>query len=137
MKNTVKTILGLGIVVNAIATSIQSSLAEQKFACDESQLSTSIKSSRGELPMIHWNARSFVSTQTPLTRCREVTARFNRFYNNGTLKYMSTGTINNYPVICVTGYEGGDCLPEGLLITLKQGSDIDITLKRILDRKHV
>ena len=85
--------------------------------------------------MIHWNARSFVSTQTPLTRCREVTARFNRFYNNGTLKYMSTGTINNYPVICVAESKGGNCLPEGLLITLKQDSNPNTALNIMLDRR--
>ena len=135
MKNTIKTVLGLGIVLSAIATSIQSSYAEQKFACDESQLSTSVQSHWGELPMIRWSDGSFAPPYTPIERCREVTERFNTFHNNGTLKYMSTGTINSYPVICVAGYEGGDCLPEGLLITLKQGSDPNIALKRILDRR--
>ena len=48
---------------------------------------------------------------------------------------MSTGTINNTPVICVAGYKGGSCLPDGLLITLKYGRDPNIALKRILDRR--
>ena len=135
MKITIKTILGLGIMVGAIATSIQSSLAEQKFACDEAQLSTSVQSHWGELPMIRWSDNSFAPPYTPLERCREVTDRFNTFHSNGTLKYMSTGTMNNYPVICVAGYKGGDCLPEGLLITLRQGRDPDIALKRILDSR--
>ena len=135
MKTTIKTILGVGIIVNAITTSIQSSHAEQKFSCDESQLSTSVQSHWGELPMIRWSSDSFPPPYTPLERCREVTARFNRFHNNGVLKYMSTGTIDNYPVICVAEYKGGDCLPEGLLITLKEGSDPNIALNRILDRR--
>ena len=41
--------------------------------------------------------------------------------------------MNSYPVICVAEYVGGDCLSEGLLITLKQGIDPNVALKRILD----
>jgi len=135
MKTVIRAILGLGIAVGAIATLNQSSYAEQKFSCDEEQLSTVVQSHWGELPMVRWSDDSFPPPYTPLERCREVTERFNQFNNNGTLKYMGTGTINNYPVICVAGYRGGDCLPNGLLITLKYGRDPDIALKRILDSR--
>lgn len=131
----IKTILGSGVVISAIALLARSSHAEQKFSCDEEQLSTSVQSHWGELPMIRWSDTSFPPPYTPVERCREVTARFNTFHNNGTLKYMSAGTINNSPVICVAGYKGGDCLPDGLLVTLKQGSDPNIALKRMLDRR--
>ena len=70
-----------------------------------------------------------------MERCREVTARFNQFNNNGTLKYVTTGEINNNPVICVAGYDKGECLRNGLLITLKFGSNPNIALKRILDSR--
>ncbi len=41
----------------------------------------------------------------------------------------------NYPVICVAAYKGGSCLPNGLLITLKYGSDPNLAFKRIIDRR--
>lgn len=142
MKTVIKTIVGLGIALSAMpwasfanATFSQASYGEQRFTCDESQVSTLVQSHWGELPMIRWSDDSFPPPYTPLERCREVTARFNRFNNNGTLKYMSSGTVKNSPVICVAGYKGGDCLPDGLLITLKYGRDPNIALKRILDRR--
>ena len=135
MNVVIKAIWGLGIAIGAIAIYSLPSYGEQKFACDEEQISTTVQSHWGELPMIRWSDDSFPPPYTPLERCQEVTARFNQFHNNGTLKYMSTGTINNSPVICVAGYKGGNCLPDGLLITLKYGRDPNIALKRILDRR--
>ncbi len=135
MNTVIKTIVGLGITLSAIAINSAPSYGEQKFSCDESQLSTTLQSHWGELPMIRWTDNSFPPPYTPLERCQEVTNRFNTFHNNGTLKYMTTGEINNSPVICVAGYKEGDCLPGGLLITLKYGRDPNIALKRILDRR--
>lgn len=143
MNTVIKTIAGLGIALSAIghsprfaiATFSQASYGEQRFTCDEEQLSTVVQSHWGELPMIRWSDDSFPPPYTPLERCREVTTRFNTFHNNGTLKYMSVGTMNDTPVICVAGYKGGDCLPNGLLVTIKYGSDPNIALKRMLDRR--
>ena len=117
MNTVIKTILGLGIALSAIATFSEASYGEQRFFCDEEQLSTLVQSHWGELPMMRWSDDTFPPPYTPLERCREVTQRFNQFHDNATLKYMSTGTINNTPVICVAGYKGGSCLPDGLLIT--------------------
>ena len=108
---------------------------DQSFSCDEQQLSTLVQSHWGKLPLIRWTDRSFPPPYTPVKRCQEITARFNKFENNGTLKYMTTGKINNYPVICVAAYKGGSCLPNGLLITLKQGRDPNIALTKIIDRR--
>lgn len=135
MNIVIKSVLGLGIAASAIAIFSKPSYGEQRFSCDESQLSTMAQSHWGELPMIRWSDDSFPPPYTPVERCREVTERFNTFDNNGTLKYMSVGEINNSPVICVAGYKGGSCLPNGLLITLKNGRDPNIALKRIIDRR--
>ena len=135
MNVVVKSILGLGIAASVVTIHSMPSYAEQRFSCNEEQLNTTVQSHWGELPMIRWSDGSFPPPYTPLERCKEVTRRFNQFNNNGTLKYMTTGTINNSPVICVAGYEGGECLPNGLLITLKYGRDPDIALKRILDTR--
>ena len=43
--------------------------------------------------------------------------------------------MNNTPVICMAEYKGGDCLPDRLLVTIKYGSDSNIALKRMLDRR--
>ena len=130
-----KTILGSGIALSAIAIFSEFSYSQPRFFCDEQRKITVVRTNQGELPMIRWTDGSFPPPWTPLERCREVTARFNRFNNNGTLKYMRAAMMNNHPVICVAGYKGGSCLPNGLLITLKLGSDPNTTLKRILNKR--
>ncbi len=130
-----KTLLGLGIAINAIAFLSESGYTEQRFFCDEEQRATIVRTHWGELPMIRWVDQSFPPPYTPVERCRQVTARFNKFESNGTLKYMRAAMIGNNPVICVAGYKGGSCLPDGLLITLKYGSDPNIAFKRIIDRR--
>lgn len=130
-----KTILGLGIASSAISFFSEFSYAEQKFFCDEEQRSTIVRTHLGEFPMITWIDQSFPPPYTPLQRCREVTARFNRFQSNGTLKYMRAAMMGNNPVICVAAYKGGSCLPNGLLITFKYSSDPNIAFKRIIDRR--
>jgi hypothetical protein len=135
MNIVTKGILGLAIALSAIATFGKSSYAEPKFFCDQEQMSTVVHSHWGELPMIRWTDTSFPPPYTPVERCQQVTARFNRFNDDGTLKYMRSAMMGNSPVICVAGVKGGKCLPDGLLITLKYGSDPNIALKRILDRR--
>ena len=144
MNIVTKTILGLGIALGAItqclaggetATFSESSYGEPRFFCDEQQQSTVLRSHWGDIPLITWIDPSFPPPWTPLQRCREVTARFNRFNDNGTLKYMRGAMMGNYPVICVAGYKGGSCLDNGLLITLKYGSDPNLALTKIIDRR--
>ena len=130
-----KTLLGLGIALILNTFLGESSYGEQRFFCDEEQRATIVRSHWGELPMIRWVDQSFPPPYTAVERCRQVTARFNKFQSNGTLKFMRAAMIGNNPVICVAGYEGGSCLTDGLLITLKYGSDPNIAFKRIIDRR--
>ena len=130
-----KTILGFTIALSAVGIFSEASYGEQKFFCDEQQQSTVVRTHQGDIPMIRWQDQSFPPPWTPLQRCREVSARFNKFNDNGTLKYMRAAIKDNDPVICVAGYKGGSCLDDGLLITLKYGSDPNITFKRIIDRR--
>ena len=87
------------------------------------------------IPLIRWTDRSFPPPFTPEQRCQIVSDRFKKFDNNGTLKYIKADTLNNLPVLCVAAYKGGSCLPDGLLVTLKPGTDANQTLLRILDRR--
>lgn len=93
-----------------------------------------MQTERGEIPLIRWTDNSFPFFYTLLQRCQEISARFKRFDDNGTLKYLKASHQNNYPVICVAAYKGGSCLPDGLLVTVKPGTDPNQTLTRILDR---
>ena len=78
---------------------------------------TFVNTTRGRIALINW-VNSYSERWTARNRCIEVSQRFQRFLENGTLKYIRTGIINNQPVICVANQRGGDCPSNQVLITL-------------------
>lgn len=125
----------LGIAIAAIAITVESSQAQDRFSCDTNQMSTMVNTERGSIPLIRWIDRSFPPPFTPQQRCEIVSQRFRKFDNNGTLKYIKADTMSNLPVLCVAAYKGGSCLPDGLLVTFKPGTNANDALVKILDRR--
>ncbi|MEL6496775.1 MAG: COP23 domain-containing protein [Cyanobacteria bacterium J06623_7] len=115
--------------------SAQPSQAQSRFSCNTNYLSTVVNTERGAIPLIRWTDRSFPPPFTPEQRCEIVSGRFRNFDANGTLKYIKADRINNLPVLCVAAYKGGSCLPNGLLVTFKPGTDANAALIKILDRR--
>jgi len=70
---------------------------------------------------------------TPQQRCQEVSNRFDRSVRDGSLRYLTHGTMNNYPVICTASSAGGSC--ENLIFTLpyNQGYLAAQTLRELGD----
>ncbi len=87
------------------------------------------KTSRGAVPVIRW-VSTLGGTYTPENRCKIVSEKFQTFYNDGTLNYLTTGIVNQLPVICAAQTENGPCT--GVLFTLKPNSDPGRTLQRLL-----
>lgn len=111
--------------------SVQASAAQGKFYCGRSKQApaTMAKTSRGPVPVIRW-VSTLGETYTPENRCKIVSEKFQTFYNNGTLNYLTTGVVNELPVICAAQHENGPCV--GVLFTLKPNSDPGRTLQRLL-----
>ena len=122
-------------IASAIALSAESSQAQERFSCDLTQVSTMVETERGLIPFLRWTDRSFPPPYTPQQRCQIVSERFRKFDRNSMLKYIKADTINNLPVLCVAAYRGGSCLPDGLLVTFKPGTNADAALIKILDRR--
>lgn len=88
----------------------------------------------GQRTVIRWVSGYFSgSGYTPMTRCREVSERFQNYMNQGVLNYITTGYMNNQPVVCVTSSDGGGC--QGLLFTLKSGENASRVLQQLFDVK--
>ncbi len=102
-----------------------------QFVCTTSDgvPATVARTPRGDVPVILWKYTGFRG-YTPQQRCLEVSNRFQRFYDNGTLKFMATGRMNRENVVCVTEREGDPC--SGLLFTLRRGVNPNDTLKELL-----
>lgn len=84
------------------------------------------------LPLISWVSHYFSgSGYDPQTRCEQVTERFNRFYQDGRLNFITTGFVNRQPVVCVSGYIGGPCTD--VLFTLKPGEDAAQAVQQLFD----
>lgn len=129
---------GCGIALSAIAAFNQPSYAQDKFFCGTSngQPVTIVRHNRlGNIPIIRWVDTSFPLPWTPQARCEEISTRFQQFYDNGTLKYIKGGWLDHQPVFCVAAHKKGNCLSNGLLVTLKPGTDPNLTLMRLLDKR--
>lgn len=95
-----------------------------QFYCARNQqgiITTFARKSNKRIPIISW--RSTVGQYTPERRCEEVMRRFQTFSNQGTLRYITTGTINRQNVICVADSTQRSCRPDGLLFTITQSDN--------------
>ncbi|OKH14085.1 hypothetical protein NIES592_12295 [Fischerella major NIES-592] len=87
------------------------------------------------IPMIRWvSSNYFPSDLTPLVRCQQVAYRFQKNYDNGSLKNIISGTLQNYPVVCVAVSRNDDCTSDTLLFTLKRGANARQAVESLLNR---
>jgi Circadian oscillating protein COP23 len=95
---------------------------------------TLAKTQRGNVAMIRWKSNFFkngVNDFTPMSRCNEVSRRFQDFYNQGILSYLTTGKMNAQNVICVAEEYGGPC--SGLLLTLEPKDNPQQVLQELMN----
>lgn len=125
---------GVGVVFNAPS---YANYPKIQFSCDSSgSLPKTVAKNNvtgQSLIVVKWYSEYFTgSGYNPLTRCREVSARFQRAYGTGELNYITAGIVNNYSVICATT-AGGSCNGSNVLFTLKRGTNAAVTLQRLFD----
>ncbi|NJK70549.1 MAG: hypothetical protein HC941_32275 [Microcoleus sp. SU_5_3] len=115
--------------------------SRNQFFCGISQgkPSTVVRTSRGNQPLIVWNNESFSSSGwTPKRRCEEVSTRFQRFNDNGQLRFMRAGTFNGHKVLCIDSVRGsGNCSSAAaVVLTLPQNSDANQVLEQMLGTRN-
>ena len=116
-------------------------LGKLSFSCNaDSKIPTTIARIKDKnLDIILWVSDLFASKGfDSKTRCQQVTARLEEYNKKQTLAYITTGKLNGQSVICVTSKEDGNCgdgipIYEGLLFTLKPGSNPQNTLEQFAD----
>ena len=106
-----------------------------QFYCDQGKNgipTTFVKTPQGTYPVIRWVSDYFLSAgYSPMTRCRQVSNKFQLFYDDGRLDYITTGIVNSQPVVCVSGQKGGPC--QGVLFTLKPYQNASETIQKLFD----
>ncbi len=132
-------LMGLVVTLGTTTSINQPSLAgNTTFFCRRSNgvPVTFARTPRGNVPIIRWVSNSyFPPPWTPQRRCEEVARRFQRNRNNGTLRFITTGTLRGEPVVCAASNKDDRCTSSTLLFTLKRGSNANATLRRLLDRQ--
>jgi hypothetical protein len=133
--NTLSTAqIGFAIVLLSTTTISLPSVAEDiTFFCGSSNgiPATVARTSRGEVPLILWNSSTIgESSDTPEKHCEEVSTKFQTYYKNGALKYITTEKKNGQLVACVAPKENEPC--SGVLFPLNSNeTDPRATLQRI------
>lgn len=132
------TALGIAALttIGAIAISTPPSQAQSTtFFCKKSSQgvpTTYARTPQGNVAVIRWVSWRFVDANySPARRCKEVSGRFQTYYNNGTLDYITTGIINRQSVVCVSSTYGGGC--QGLLFTLKRGANASNVIQQLFN----
>ncbi len=106
------------------------------FYCGQNQDGVPVTFARTQdgknVPMIRWLDKNYFSQKlTPQQRCQEVSQRFQRNFDNGTLRYIKAGMLSGQPVICAAAEKNAPCTHSTLLFTLKRGSDPNATARRL------
>lgn len=70
---------------------------------------------------------------SPEKRCQQVTQKFQEFYAQNRLNYITAGKHNGYPIICGVANPGEPCNQNSQLFTIKTGSNADAVIRRIMD----
>ena len=102
----------------------------------ENKPTTIVDTARGRIKLIVWESDYFANSGwTPRKRCEAVSARFQKFSDDRSLKYVSTGVVKKkYKVICVSSPRPGrgyDCNDDGLLLTLQPNDNPSKVLKTL------
>ncbi|NEU72762.1 hypothetical protein PI95_009330 [Hassallia byssoidea VB512170] len=89
-----------------------------------------------QILMLRWiSDDSFPPPWTAQQRCYKVSHRFQRSYDNGTLKYLTAGVIKKQSVVCAIANQSDTCTDSNLLFTLKPGTKPSAVLLKLLDRR--
>ena len=129
-------ITGIGLLMGAMAALPNSAEARAKsFLCSTAggtPTTIAVMSDGKQVPVIRWTSNVFdAAGWTPERRCQEVSGRFDTYNRQGRLTYLTTGRINEQPVICTAPSDNAGC--DGLLYTLKPGQSARDTLRSLLD----
>ncbi|MDJ1181603.1 COP23 domain-containing protein [Roseofilum casamattae] len=123
---------GLGAVIS------QPSYAQTvRFSCVMSAgLPTTIATNTingNSIAVVRWYSEYFAASgYDPVTRCQQVSGRFQSARDSGRLDYITAGIVNGLPVVCATT-AGGRCNGSNVLFTLKPGQNAADRLQRLFD----
>jgi hypothetical protein len=92
---------------------------------------------QANIPIVAWTSNN-VAAWSPEKRCQSVSAKFEAFYQDGRLNYLTNGEVAGYPIICALLDKQQQCSSENQLFQVRAGTnpeDVVVGLKEILAGK--
>ncbi|MCC0178731.1 COP23 domain-containing protein [Waterburya agarophytonicola K14] len=110
---------GLAFISAILALSPTAKASSDKYHCRQVNNTYGIYSRviRGDMKIMDFT-RDVPQDWTIESRCQEVANRFQRYYDNETLRYIGSGYVNNEPVLCAVVSQNDDCSSDNILVTL-------------------
>ncbi|GAA6620581.1 COP23 domain-containing protein [Scytonema sp. NUACC26] len=141
-------VLGIGVVATVgttvVLNQVSNAIGSTAFYCGQTTdkdgvrvPTTFARTQDGkDLAVIRWVRKIFKDPNlTPQKRCKEVSQRFQKNYDNGTLRYVKPGKLNRSPVVCASVQKDAGCTNKTLLFTLEPGSDPEEVVSQLFDRR--
>lgn len=130
------TILATSAISGVAAWNQPSQAQDLSFVCTvaRDEIPTTIaQTPEGPLDVFKWQSTYFRPPYTPMQRCQEVTQRMNQFQADGMLENLTSGKVNNLPVICA----GSGCESDGsnVLLTLRRDQNPNQVLQEITSNR--
>lgn len=128
--------VSLGVVATLPQTTFAQNLTQKDtFFCDHIKDKPEpvifIRGRKRDYPLIRLTDSSFPPPWDSEKRCKEISLRLQQFYDNQVLPYIGAKMWRGQPVLCITNAQGSTCRDDGLLVTLKPGTDLQATLQRL------
>ena len=131
-KPSLLTVFAAGAVCSTTLFTAPSQAQSISFTCavsTDNMPTTFAQTPDGNVPVFKWKSTYFRPPYTPMQRCQEVTDRMNTFSGRGMLEYLTSGRVNNQPVICA----GTSCDSRGsnVLVTLRPDQNPNQVLQEL------
>ncbi|MEM9276435.1 MAG: COP23 domain-containing protein [Cyanobacteria bacterium P01_F01_bin.143] len=133
-----KIVVGLYILIATWIPSQSAKALSNKYFCQEVNNSHGVyaRTERGNILLMNFK-QDFGQNWPIAQRCEEVALRFQRFSDNGILKFIGAGYLNSEPVLCAVLEKGIPCNSENLLVTLPPGTNPVKAARELMDTRSL
>ena len=131
-----KIITGMAVCTSILTISPPIQASSDKYSCQEVDGIYGIysRTERGDMRLL--NFKQDVSQDwSVVKRCDEIARRFQRFSDNGILKFIGSGYVNQQPVLCAVIAKGQLCNSENVIVTLLSQNDPIEAARKLMDTR--
>lgn len=126
----------MAIFTSMLPISAPVSALSDKYSCLEVNGIYGIysRTERGNINFLNFT-RNVSEDWTIDKRCAKVATKFQRYYDNGLLRFIGAGYLNNQPVLCAVIEKGSECSAENLLVTLPPDTNPVEAARQLMDTR--